>query len=383
MSDPLEFFVDARDPSSPARTGKVSVRGRVFETPVFMPVGTAATVKAVAPRDLEEAGVRVILCNTYHLHLRPGENLVARMGGLHRFMGWEGLILTDSGGFQVFSLSDLGNVDDDGMTIKSHIDGSLHRFTPEKAVRIQHELDSDIMMCFDQCLPHTAPLSAVEEALARTTDWAKRCKEEHTRLGSTAPLFGIVQGGMDPGLRRRSAEEIRALDLPGYAVGGLSVGEGKETMFEVLSAAIPHLPRDKPRYLMGVGPPEDIVNAVAAGVDMFDCVVATRNARNAMLFTSRGPLRMRNEVFKNDPSPPDPDCPCPTCARFSRAYLRHLFMAREILGPVLATIHNLWFFQGMMAGIRESIRKGRFETFRREILERYAGQSGQSGQSRH
>jgi queuine tRNA-ribosyltransferase len=371
VSTPLEFTIAARDEGSSARTGLMTVRGHTFETPAFMPVGTAASVKGAMPRDVAETGSGILLCNTYHLHLRPGSGLVAGLGGLHRFMGWEGAILTDSGGFQVYSLSDLNRIDDDGMTIKSHLDGSIHRFEPESVVITQHELGSDIMMAFDQCVPHAAPAAEVLRALERTTDWARRCKEQHARLGSTAALFGIVQGGIDPVLRRRSCEEIRAIGFPGYAVGGLSVGEGKEIMHDILAATAPHLPDDSPRYLMGVGPPDDIVNAVAAGVDMFDCVIPTRNARNASLFTSEGTLKMRNESLKDDPGPPDPACSCPTCRRFSRAYLRHLFNAREMLGPILATIHNLHYFQDIMRGVRQSIAEGRFGSFRKEIASRH------------
>jgi len=367
----LEFSLNSRDPASRARTGRVTVRGRSFETPAYMPVGTSATVKGATPRDLAEAGVEILLCNTYHLHLRPGADVVARMGGLHRFMGWDGAILTDSGGFQVYSLSNLAQVDDDGMTIKSHLDGSLHRFDPESVTAAQHALGADIVMAFDQCVPHPAPRDEVLKGLERTTAWARRCRDEHARLESSAALFGIVQGGMDHALRRRSCEEIRAIGFPGYAVGGLSVGEGKGLMHEVLAATIRHLPEEKPRYLMGVGPPDDIVNAAAAGVDMFDCVIATRNARNATLFTRSGLLKLRNAALRDDGDPPDPECPCPVCTRFSRAYLRHLFNAREMLGPMLATLHNLRYFQDLMAGIRSAIREGRFESFRKKVLDVY------------
>jgi len=371
LNEPFGFTITARDRRSRARTGRVTVRGKTFETPVFMPVGTAATVKGMQPSQLNELGVGILLCNTYHLFLRPGSKIVASQGGLHKFMGWDGAILTDSGGFQIYSLSDLTEVDDEGLVIKSHLDGTRHHFNAEKIMAIQHDLGSDIVMAFDQCVPHDAPPTEVLRALERTTAWARRCKLEQERFCSDAALFGIVQGGMDPELRRRSAEELCALDLPGYAVGGLSVGEGKELMHSVLDATIPHLPDVKPHYLMGVGPPDDLVNAVAAGVDMFDCVVATRNARNGTLFTRQGAIKMRNSAYRDDPAPLDPECPCPTCQTFSRAYLRHLFNAREMLGPILATIHNVCYFRDLMAAMRTAIREGRFEELRREVLAVY------------
>jgi len=379
MTAALEFRILAPDKSTAARRGSVTVRDQTFQTPAFMPVGTAGSVKGAFPSDLEKAGVEVLLANTYHLYLRPGPEIVAKAGGLHRFMGWDGTILTDSGGFQVYSLSDLAKIDDGGMEIKSHLDGTVHHFSPEKVIAIENALDSDIVMVFDQCVPHSAPRALVVEALERTTAWARRCKTEHERLDSTAALFGIVQGGMDAALRERSAEEICAVGFDGYAVGGLSVGEDKTTMHAVLSATVPHLPADRPRYLMGVGPPDDIVNAVAAGVDMFDCVIATRNARNATLFTSEGQLKLRNSSLKDDMGPLDPACGCVACRQFTRAYVRHLFNAREMLGPMLATLHNLHYFQELMRTARDAIEAGTFARFRDEIVRRH-GPSG-SGRS--
>jgi len=378
MTATLEFQTLARDTTTAARRGTVTVRGHTFQTPAFMPVGTAGSVKGAFPRDLKSAGVEVVLANTYHLYLRPGPAIVAKAGGLHSFMGWDGAILTDSGGFQVYSLSDLARIDDSGMEIKSHLDGTVHHFSPEKVIAVEHALGSDIVMVFDQCVPHSAPRGLVIEALERTTAWARQCKTEHERLESTAALFGIVQGGMDAALRQRSAEEICTIGFDGYAVGGLSVGEAKTTMHDVLSSTIPHLPTDRPRYLMGVGPPDDIVNAVAAGIDMFDCVIATRNARNATLFTSEGQLKLRNSSLKDDMGPLDPACGCMACRQFTRAYVRHLFNAREMLGPMLATLHNLFYFQELMRAARTAIEAGTFAGFRDEIVKRHGPSGGRA-----
>lgn len=371
MREALAFRTLALDASTAARRGTVTVRGHTFQTPAFMPVGTAGSVKGAFPSDLKTAGVEVLLANTYHLFLRPGPEIVAKAGGLHGFMGWDGAILTDSGGFQVYSLSDLATIDDSGMEIKSHLDGTVHHFSPETVIAIEHALGSDIVMVFDQCVPHSAPRGLVVEALERTTTWARRCKTEHERLASEAALFGIVQGGMDATLRKRSAEEICSIGFEGYAVGGLSVGEEKTTMHDVLSATMPHLPDDRPRYLMGVGPPDDIVNAVAVGVDMFDCVIATRNARNGTLFTSEGQLKLRNSSLKDDMGPLDPACGCVACRQFTRAYVRHLFNAHEMLGPMLATLHNLFYFEELMRRARSAIEAGTFARFRDEIVERH------------
>jgi queuine tRNA-ribosyltransferase len=349
-----------------ARAGLLRTPHGEVATPAFMPVGTAGVVKAVTRRDLQEAGAAILLANTYHLMLRPGEDLVASLGGLHGFSGWNGPFLTDSGGYQVFSLSALRRIDEDGVRFQSHIDGSAHLLTPERSMEIQMKLGADIVMAFDECAPHDAPREAVELAAARTTRWARRSLAAHSRRDQW--LFGIVQGGVDLELRERSAEELRALDFPGYAVGGLSVGESKPDMLRVLDHLGPRLPEARPRYLMGVGTPEDILEAVARGIDLFDCVLPTRNGRNGQLFTSRGRLSIRNARFKSDPRPPDPACACHTCRTVSRAYLRHLHLAGEITAATLLTIHNLAYYLDTLRRIRENILLGRFEEFRRETL---------------
>jgi queuine tRNA-ribosyltransferase len=362
----FSFQVEAR--SGRARAGTLVTPHGVLETPAFMPVGTAAAVKAVTRRDLEEAGAQIVLANTYHLMLRPGEELVASLGGLHGFTGWSRPFLTDSGGYQVFSLAKLRRLTEEGVRFQSHLDGSPHLLSPERSMQVQMALGADIIMAFDECPPHPAPREMVEDATARTTRWARRSKDAHTRADQW--LFGIVQGGVDLDLRARSAEEIAAIGFPGYAVGGLSVGEPKEDMIRVLDHLDPVLPEDRPRYLMGVGTPADLIEGVARGIDMFDCVLPTRNARNGQLFTSRGRLAIRNARFRADPSPPDPDCACRTCATVSRAYLRHLHMAGEMAAATLATIHNLSFYLDTMRKLRQSIRLARFEEYREETLRR-------------
>jgi queuine tRNA-ribosyltransferase len=362
----LSFAVDAR--SGRARAGTLVTPHGSVDTPAFMAVGTAAAVKAVTPRDLVEAGAQIILANTYHLMLRPGDALIAALGGLHGFTGWTGPWLTDSGGYQVFSLAKLRHLTEEGVRFQSHLDGSPHLLTPERSMEVQMNLGADIAMAFDECAPYPAPREAVEEAAARTTRWARRSRDAHRRPGQA--LFGIVQGGVHPDLRERSAEEITALGFPGYAIGGLSVGEPKEDMLRVLDHLDPVLPGDRPRYLMGVGTPEDLVEAVARGVDMFDCVLPTRNARNGQLFTSRGKLSIRNARFADDPAPPDPECACHTCRTASRAYLRHLHMAGEMSAATLMTIHNLSFYLDTLRKLRQSIRLGRFEECRAETLQR-------------
>ena len=349
-----------------ARLGLLRTPHGDVRTPCFMPVGTAAAVKAVLCRDLEEAGAEIVLANTYHLMLRPGDELVARLGGLHGFTGWTRPFLTDSGGYQVFSLTGLRRLTEEGVAFQSHIDGSRHLLSPERSMEVQARLGADIAMAFDECPPHPAPREAVDEATARTTRWARRCRDAHAPSGQA--LFGIVQGGVHLDLRERSATELMALDFPGYAVGGLSVGEPKEDMARVLDHLDPVLPRDKPRYLMGVGTPEDILEGVARGVDMFDCVLPTRNARNGQLFTSSGRLALRNARYRDDPRPPDPRCACLTCRTVSRAYLRHLHMAGEIAAATLATIHNLSFYLDTLRKIRQNIALGRFEDYRTETL---------------
>jgi queuine tRNA-ribosyltransferase len=331
-----------------------------------MPVGTAGAVKAVTTRDLEEAGASILLANTYHLMLRPGSELVAELGGLHGFTGWRGPFLTDSGGYQVFSLEGLRRLDEDGVQFQSHIDGSSHRLTPERSIEIQMQLGADVIMAFDECAPHPAPREAVQAAADRTTRWARRSLAAHTRRDQW--LFGIVQGGVDLDLRERSARELLELPFPGYAVGGLSVGEPKPDMLRVLDHLEPVLPAERPRYLMGVGTPEDILEGVARGIDMFDCVLPTRNGRNGQLFTRSGRLSIRNARYRDDPLPPDPECRCYTCRTASRAYLRHLHMAGEITAATLLTIHNLAHYLDTLRRIRENILLGRFEEFRKETL---------------
>ncbi|MHC4944836.1 MAG: tRNA guanosine(34) transglycosylase Tgt [Planctomycetota bacterium] len=367
----MKFVVQNTDRESAARKGLLEIRGHRFSTPAFMPVGTAATVKGALPRDLMEAGVEVLLCNTYHLHLRPGEEVVARSGGLHRFMDWDGAILTDSGGYQVFSLADLVQVDEDGVTFRSHVDGEKIRLEPETVVIIQARLDSDIFMPLDECVEYPAPREAAAAAVERTALWAERASKAHRTLDTDTALFGIVQGGAYRDLRERSAGQITGMDFDGFAVGGLSVGEGKEIMREVLEYTAPLLPAKRPRYLMGVGTPDDILDAVAMGVDLFDCVLPTRNARNATLFTSRGQMKLRGAALRDDPDPPDPDCDCPLCRRYSRAYIRHLFNTHEMLGPMLATLHNVHFYQKLMREIRIAIEAGYFTAFRTTFLDKY------------
>ena len=364
----LSFSVLARD--GRARTGRLVTPHGEVETPVFMPVGTAGAVKAVLHRDLREIGARILLANTYHLMLRPGDELVAGLGGLHGFTGWDGPFLTDSGGYQVFSLASLRRVDDEGVRFQSHIDGTAHLLTPERSMEIQAHLGADIAMAFDECPPGDAPKEAIAEATARTTRWARRCREVHR--GEDQWLFGIVQGGVDGDLREQSARDLIEMDFPGYAIGGLSVGEPHEARDRVLEDLEPILPGDRPRYLMGVGTPEDIIESVARGVDMFDCVLPTRNARNGQLFTSRGRLSIRNARYRDDPRPPDPECPCPTCRTASRAYLRHLHKSGEMTAATLMTVHNLFFYLDIMEGLRQSIRLCRFEEYRTKTLRRLA-----------
>ncbi len=351
-----------------ARAGVLRTPHGEIHTPVFMPVGTQATVKAVPPRDLEAMEAQIILANTYHLYLRPGDELIARRGGLHRFMGWSRPILTDSGGFQVFSLSAIRKIDDDGVTFKSHLDGSFHRFTPEKAISIQENLGADIIMCLDECPPSTDrdynPI-----ALARTHAWAVRCRQAHRRADQA--LFGIVQGGIFPDLREQSARFLTALDFPGYAIGGLAVGESKANMFQIITWMDDLLPADKPRYLMGVGEPTDLIRAVARGVDMADCVLPTRLARHGAAFTRDGRINMRNRIYAEDDRPIDPECGCYACRHFSRAYIRHLLQAGEILGMYLMSIHNIAFLLDLMREMRAAIVEGRFQAFAERWLARY------------
>jgi len=357
----VRFEVLHVDRDTGARRGRLHTPHGAVETPVFMPVGTAGSVKAVGPDELRELGAQIILGNTYHLMLRPGEGLVRELGGLHRFIAWDRAMLTDSGGFQVFSLSEKRNITEEGATFQSHLDGSKHLLTPERSVEIQEALGADVIMAFDECPPSLAERSYLEASLARTTRWLQRCARAWSRGASS--LFGIVQGGLHEDLRRRHAEEVCAVDLPGYALGGYSVGESPEAMHQSVAFSAPLLPRDKPRYLMGVGTPKDLVTCVAAGVDMFDCVLPTRCARNGLLFTSQGKVTIKNAVHARDPGPLDPACACYTCRTFSRAYLRHLFVAKEILAMRLNTIHNLAFFLGLMRRAREAIERDEYRPF--------------------
>ncbi len=354
----VRFTVEARDGGTEARAGVIATERGSFRTPAFLPVGTAAAVKGVWPGQLRDMGYGCILGNTYHLYLRPGAGRIRGQGGLHRFMGWEGLILTDSGGFQIFSMSALRKVSDEAVAFRSHVDGSLHTLTPELAVEVQEALGSDIRMVLDECVEYPADRKEVEDAVRRTTLWARRSLAAATL--SDGGMFGIVQGGMHPDLRRRSAEEICSLPFPGYAIGGVSVGEGKELLRETVSVSAPLLPREKPRYLMGVGTPGDILFAVSRGVDLFDCVLPTRNARNGMMFTSEGAMSIKQARYADDPLPPDARCGCPTCRSFSRAYLRHLYRQREMLASMAMTVHNLHFYAKLMERAREAISRGNF-----------------------
>ncbi|MEW5795518.1 MAG: tRNA guanosine(34) transglycosylase Tgt [Candidatus Zixiibacteriota bacterium] len=359
-----------------ARHGVVSTARGTFQTPAFMPVGTAGAVKALACEQLDECGAEIILANTYHLYLRPGPDIVRSQGGLAKFTGWNKPTLTDSGGYQVFSLKDISKVSDAGVEFQSHIDGSRHLFTPEKVVDIQRDIGADIIMAFDQCVPYPSDEKTAADAVRRTTYWAARCRKRFAKSTADGPdraqsLFGIVQGSTYKDLRTRSAEEIVALDFDGYAIGGLSVGESKTEMEDMLAHTIELLPADKPRYMMGVGYPEDILMAVSYGVDMFDCVLPTRNARTGSVFTSTGPLVYRNAEYADDSRPLDEHCDCAVCRRYSRAYLRHLFNQAEITGLSLATYHSVYFYLQLMRDIQGAMAAGRFDAFRREFLLRY------------
>jgi len=362
------FKIIARANGTGARAGVLQTAHGAIETPVFMPVGTLGTVKSLSPEELVEAGAQIILGNTYHLYLRPGCEVIGRFSGLHRFMNWKRAILTDSGGFQVFSLAKLSRTAEDGVTFQSHIDGSTHLLTPEKSVEIQLCLGSDIIMCLDQCLAYPAERRAVREALGRTTRWAGRCKEFRDRQSRQDALFGIVQGGMYSDLRSESVAGLVEIGFNGYAVGGLSVGEPKEVMLEVAAATLPQLPGEKPKYVMGVGTPEDLVNLVDLGADMFDCVLPTRNARNGQLFTRCGAINISNACFKLDAGPVDPGCRCYTCRNYSKAYLRHLYLARELLAYRLNTVHNVYFYLDLMKRIRAAICSGEFESFKKNFF---------------
>lgn len=362
-----------------ARQGRLTTRRGVVDTPVFMPVGTRGTVKSLSPDDVRESGAQIVLANTYHLFLRPGPALIAQLGGLHRFMGWDGPILTDSGGFQVWSLAKRRRISESGVCFRSPVDGTEHALSPEAVIAIQRALGSDVAMPLDECLGYPAPRSAAQASLALTLRWARRSRDAHGRGSpSDQALFGIVQGGAFADLRRQAADEVIALGFDGYAIGGLAVGEPKELLHELTAVTVERLPAQCARYLMGVGKPEDLLEAVARGIDMFDCVLPTRNARNGQVFTADGPVSIKQARFRDDPGPLEDDCSCYACRRFSRAYLRHLWMAQELLAYRLLSLHNLHFFARIMAQARSAIAAGTFEAFKTRFLGRYAVSSGRS-----
>lgn len=365
MASTFGFEVRHRDGS--ARLGRLATAHGEIDTPFFMPIATRATVKGITTSQLRDLDPGIVLCNTYHLMLRPGVEVIEQMGGLHRFMGWDGIVLTDSGGYQVFSLSEIRKVKEEGVEFRSHLDGSLHLLTPEKAVEIQERFGVDIAMALDECPAPGLPRPDLERSMELTHRWAARSLR--SRRGGSA-LFGIVQGGTDPGLRKRSVETICAMDFDGFAIGGLSVGEPKEAMLETMSATAPLLPEKRPRYLMGVGTPEDLLASVAAGVDMFDCVMPTRNARNGTLFTRVGKIQIKNARYRTDSGPVDPGCSCLSCTTVSRSYLRHLFLSGEIAASVYNTIHNLRFYLDLMEGIRQAIASNSLAKYRESLLDR-------------
>ena len=363
---PFEFELQKIDSTTSARAGIWNTPHGAVQTPAFMPVGTLGTVKGLLPDQLRATGAQMVLANTYHLALRPGEEIVKELGGLHSFMNWDGPILTDSGGFQVFSLASLSKINDDGVAFRSHIDGSLLHLSPERAIAIQEALGADCIMCFDECPPADVNDERMQSAVDRTTRWAKRCRDAQTR--NDQALFGILQGGINPRMRERSAEGLLPLDFPGYAIGGLSVGEKPAEMYDTLDTTVPMMPTDRPRYLMGVGTPADLIEAVSRGVDLFDCVMPTRNGRNASAFTSTGRIKMRNLKHHKDDRPLDAQCDCVACTQFSRGYLRHLFQAKEMLGPILLSLHNIAFYQSLMRNMRTAIQEDRLQQFRVQQL---------------
>ena len=365
----FEFTIEARDGA--ARSGTITTARGDIATPAFMPVGTAATVKAMRPEDVRASGADIILGNTYHLMLRPGAERVAKLGGLHKFMGWDRPILTDSGGYQVMSLSGLRKITEEGVTFASHLDGSRHLLSPERSMEIQTLLGADIVMAFDQLVKTDDTPDKQREAMERSMRWAKRSRDEFDRLGNEGALFGIQQGVLDKAMRAESAAALRDIGFDGYAVGGLAVGEGQDAMFATLDFAPGQLPDEPPRYLMGVGKPDDLVGAVVRGIDMFDCVLPTRSGRTGQAFTADGPLNLRNARFAEDREPIEPGCPCPACATFERAYVHHLVKSGEILGAMLMTQHNLWFYQRLMADMRDAIGEGRLESLATTFAERY------------
>jgi queuine tRNA-ribosyltransferase len=376
----VDFQILHQDSESNARRGALTTAHGNVETPVFMPVGTAGTVKGITPQQLIESGTDMILANTYHLMLRPGVDVVEKLGGLHKFMGWDRPILTDSGGYQVFSLSPLTKIDDDGIEFASHVDGAKIYLDAETATRIQNRLGADVIMCLDECTPFGADGSQLKTAVERTIRWAKRAKQAHTN--TKQPLFAVVQGGIDPELRTRCASELVKLGFDGYAIGGLSVGEGHDNMIRTVTHTTRLLPTNLPRYLMGVGTPADIIAAVKAGVDMFDCVLPTRNGRNAFAFTEDGAVRLRNSAHIDDPGPIEAGCDCYCCKNFGRGTLRHFFNCGEMLGPILASLHNLRFYQRLMAKIRQALKTNEFAAWAVEQSEKYESFGGpENGQS--
>jgi len=368
----LKFELLARAEGGLARRAQMHLPHGIVETPVFMPVGTQATVKAMTPRALEETGAQIILGNTYHLMLRPGANLIEQMGGLHRFMAWNGPILTDSGGFQVWSLGDLRKIEPHGVRFRSHIDGNKVFLGPAESMKIQQQLGSDIVMSFDECTPYPATQDEARTSMELSMRWARECRE-HLPSNTRQALFGIVQGGMYPQLRLESLQQLLDMDFEGIAIGGLSVGEPKEDMLSMLDTLAAHLPEDKPHYLMGVGTPADLIEGIDRGIDMFDCVMPTRNARNGTLFTDSGSIHIKQACFRDDARPLMEDCQCYTCQHFSRAYLRHLYIAREILSCQLNTLHNLHYYAALMQRARTSIESGRWSEFRNQFLHHYHG----------
>lgn len=366
---PGNFDLLKTDTSSAARRGRLTTRRGVIETPIFMPVGTQATVKGMLPETLKEIGSQVILANTYHLFLRPGHELISRMGGLHRFMNWDQPILTDSGGFQVFSLGDLRSISEEGVVFQSHLDGSTHTLTPEVSIAVQEALGADIIMAFDECIPYPSTRDYTAASTALSGRWARRCKDARNPEDD-ALLFGIVQGGMFTDLRRNSAEELVDIGFDGYAVGGLSVGEGADLMYEMMEQTLPHLPGDAPRYVMGIGTPENLVEAVTRGADMFDCVMPTRNARNGVMFTGFGKISIKQARYRDDNGPVDPDCSCYVCEHYSRSYLRHLYQSNEILASVLNTHHNLHYYLNLMSQMRKAIENNEFSEFRQAFYQK-------------
>ncbi len=370
MKQAITYELLHEDKNSGARRGIVHTPHGDIQTPVFMPVGTQATVKSMTPEELKELGAQIILSNTYHLYLRPGENIVKEAGGLHKFMNWDRPILTDCGGFQVFSLSDLRTISEDGVEFRSHLDGSKHMFTPEKVMQIEEDLGADIIMSFDECCPYPSTYEYTKNSMERTTRWAVRCKKAHTNVEKQG-LFGIIQGGFYKDLRQQSAKDLVALDFPGYAIGGISVGEPKEEFIDILRYTAPLMPKEKPRYLMGVGTPDYLIEAALAGIDMCDCVLPTRIARNGTAMTWNGKVVIRNATYERDFTPLDPECDCYACRNYTRAYIRHLVKTKEILGTRLLSIHNLYFLTKLMERVRIEIENDNLLKFKEEFYKKY------------